>query len=125
MLGGARNEPQGLGGAQDQTGAIVLAHERPFSIGQAEFRPATREVLFAGESSVIEPRVMQLLVALHRANGGVVSKNDLAMLCWEGRIVGEDSINRVVSRLRAVAEKQARGAFRIETITKVGYRLVA
>jgi len=125
MLGGARNEPQGLGGAQGQTGAIVLAHERPFSISQAEFHPATREVLFAGESSVVEPRVMQLLVALHRANGGVVSKNDLAMLCWEGRIVGEDAINRVVSRLRAVAEKQARAAFRIETITKVGYRLVA
>ncbi len=66
---------------------------------------------------------MQLLVALHRADGGVVGKDDLATLCWEGRIVGEDAINRVVSRLRAVAEKQAGSQFRVETITKVGYRL--
>lgn len=104
---------------------IVLAHEKAFAIGEARFRPATREVLFAGETNVIEPRVMQLLVALHRANGDVVSKDDLARLCWEGRIVGEDAINRVVSRLRAVCEKQAGGQLRIETITKVGYRMAS
>jgi len=103
---------------------VVLAHEQPFHIGDVEFRPATRELVRGGETHVIEPRVMQLLVALHRANGAVVSKDDLSHLVWEGRIVGEDAINRVVSRLRAVAEKQAGGAFRIETITKVGYRLV-
>ena len=105
--------------------AVVLAHEQPFRIGDADIRPATRELIRNGESHVIEPRVMQLLVALHRANGAVVSKDDLSHLVWEGRIVGEDAINRVVSRLRAVAEKQAGGAFRIETITKVGYRLAS
>ena len=102
---------------------IVLAHEQAFAIGDVEVRPATREIVSAGSTTILEPRVMQLLVALHRAEGGVVSKDDLAKLCWEGRIVGEDAINRVVSRLRAVAEKDAGGAFRIETITKVGYRL--
>ena len=102
---------------------IVLAHEPAFAIGDAEIRPATREIVTSGKTTILEPRVMQLLVALHRADGGVVSKDDLAKLCWEGRIVGEDAINRVVSRLRAVAEKDAGGAFRIETITKVGYRL--
>jgi DNA-binding winged helix-turn-helix (wHTH) protein len=102
----------------------VLSREGPFRIGDAQFRPPTREVLLDGHTSVVEPRVMQLLVALHRADGAVVSKDDLAALCWERRIVGEDAINRVVSRLRAVAEKQAGGQFRIETITKVGYRLV-
>lgn len=112
------------GGAWDHT-PVVLAHEQPFLIGRAEIRPATREIVADGASEVIEPRVMQLLVALHRAAGAVVSKDDLAKLCWEGRIVGEDAINRVVSRLRAVAEKCAHGAFRVETITKVGYRLIA
>lgn len=102
---------------------IVLAHEEAFAIGDVEIRPATREVVNAGSAAIVEPRVMQLLVALHRAAGGVVSKDDLSHLVWEGRIVGEDAINRVVSRLRAVAERQAGGAFRVETITKVGYRL--
>ena len=103
---------------------VVLAHEAPFRIGNAEFRPATREVVRNGDAAIVDPRVMQLLVALRRAEGGVVSKDDLIRLVWEGRIVGEDAINRVVSRLRAVAEKEAGGQFRVETITKVGYRLV-
>ena len=104
---------------------IILAHEHAFRIGDAEFHPATREVRFAGRTSIIEPRVMQLLIALHRADGAVVSKDDLLQSCWEGRIVGEDAINRVVSRLRALAEKDAGGQFRIGTITKVGYRLLS
>jgi DNA-binding winged helix-turn-helix (wHTH) protein len=103
---------------------IVLAHEQSFGIGDAEFHPATREVRFAGQTSIIEPRVMQLLIALHRAGGAVVNKDDLAQACWDGRVVGDDAINRVVSRLRAVAEKGAGRQFRIETISKVGYRLL-
>ena len=110
--------------AESGSAPVILAHEQPFRIGEAEFRPATREVQFGGTSSVIEPRVMQVLVALHRAAGAVVSKDDLQSCCWEGRVVGEDAINRVLSRLRSVGEKQAGGQFRIETITKVGYRLI-
>lgn len=103
---------------------IVLAHEPPFRIGEAQVRPPTREIVFSGHESIIEPRVMQMLVALHRADGAVVSKDDLLQACWGGRIVGEDAINRVASRLRGVAEKDAGRQFRVDTITKVGYRLV-
>ena len=104
---------------------IVLAHEQPFAIGPVESRPATRELCSGDRVAVLEPRVMQLLVALHRAGGSVVSKDDLVGLCWGGRIVGEDAINRVVSRLRHDLAKVAGDALRIETITKVGYRLQA
>lgn len=102
---------------------IVLAHEAPFALGPIEVRPSTRELCSAGRTMIVEPRVMQLLVALHRADGGVVSKDDLGHLCWSGRIVGEDAINRVVSRLRHDLAKVAGDSLRIETITKVGYRL--
>jgi DNA-binding winged helix-turn-helix (wHTH) protein/tetratricopeptide (TPR) repeat protein len=104
---------------------IELAHEAPFRIGAVEIRPATREIISGDRAEILEPRVMQVLVALHRAAGAVVSKSDLIQLCWEGRIVGEDAINRVLSRLRHDAEDKAGGAFRVETITRVGYRLVA
>jgi DNA-binding winged helix-turn-helix (wHTH) protein/tetratricopeptide (TPR) repeat protein len=122
MVGGntGQSQPRELGPLR---APIVLAHEQSFRIGQAEFHPATREVRFAGQTSIIEPRVMQLLIALHRAAGAVVNKDDLLQSCWDGRIVGEDAINRVVSRLRGVAEKEAGRQFRIETITRVGYRL--
>ena len=73
MLAGARSAPPGLRLVRDEPERIILAHEEPFRIGEAEFRPATREVTFAGETSIVEPRVMQTLVALLRAAGGVVS----------------------------------------------------
>ncbi len=104
---------------------IDLAHAPDFAIGELAVHPSTRELSRDGERSIIEPRVMQVLVALSRAGGAVVSKDDLAISCWEGRVVGEDAINRVLSRLRRVSEGIGKGAFRVETVTRVGYRLVA
>lgn len=104
-------------------GRIILAHEQPFAIGPVTVRPATRTVSCAGVETVIEPRVMQVLVALAQAGSAVVSRDDLVERCWEGRIVGDDAINRVLSRLRRLSEDVGGGAFAIETITRIGYRL--
>ena len=85
--------------------------------------PLTRQLTYPdGERETLEPRVMEVFVALHRANGAVVSRYDLTMSCWGGTVVGEDAIQRVVQRLRKVAARS--GAFRIETISKVGYQLL-
>ncbi|WP_019833511.1 winged helix-turn-helix domain-containing protein [Sphingomonas sp. PR090111-T3T-6A] len=94
-------------------------------LGGLTLTPATRAIRRDdGAQEVIEPRVMQVLLALADARGEIVRREDLTECCWEGRIVGEDAINRVLSRLRRVAEGIGRGSFRIETITRIGYRLV-
>ena len=102
--------------------AIDLAHEAPFRLGVVQAHPATRQLSDGRRGETLEPRVMQVLVALARAGGAVVSRNDLTASCWDGRIVGDNAINRVISRLRAVGAAYG-AAFEIETITKVGYRL--
>ncbi|RYE04509.1 MAG: hypothetical protein EOP61_00160 [Sphingomonadales bacterium] len=108
-----------------ETSRIDLAHEAPFRLGALNVRPALRQLVRDdGAEEVVEPRVMQVLVALARAQGGILSREDLSQRCWEGRVVGDDAINRVISRLRRSAEGIGQGAFRIETITKVGYRLL-
>ncbi len=104
---------------------VVLAHAAPFNLGPLAVRPATREVAGCGFREVLEPRVMQVLVALARAGGEVVGRDDLTLTCWDGRVVSEDAINRVIARLRRLAERCAGAAFAVETVTKVGYRLVA
>src|SRR5205085_1486283 len=73
----------------------------------------------------LEPRVMQVLVALARAGGAVVSRDELIERCWEGRIVGEASINRCISKLRELSESSGPRSFTIETIPRVGYRLMS
>ena len=101
---------------------IDLAHTRPFRVGDAEVRPAAREVVQGDQREVLEPLVMQVLIALANARGEILSRDDLIDACWGGRAVTDDAINRVISRLRTLA--RSFGGFKVETITKVGYRLV-
>jgi DNA-binding winged helix-turn-helix (wHTH) protein/tetratricopeptide (TPR) repeat protein len=101
---------------------IDLAHTPAFQLGGANVLPPTREVVSADRRDVLEPLVMQVLVALHSARGETLSRDDLIDACWGGRAVTDDALNRVITRLRALA-RDFRG-FRIDTITKVGYRLV-
>lgn len=102
---------------------IVLAHEKPFSIGPVTVQPSTRSIVRGSRHEILEPKVMQVLVALGQAAGQVVSRDDLVEACWNGRIVGDDAINRVIGRLRRTAGGIGTEVFAIDTITRVGYRL--
>jgi TolB-like protein/DNA-binding winged helix-turn-helix (wHTH) protein/tetratricopeptide (TPR) repeat protein len=101
---------------------VNLARESEFSLGSLSVRPALCQVEGSGGLEQLEPRVMQVLVALSRANGNVVSRDDLIEACWEGRVVGEDSITRCIVRLRKLADAN-QAAFTLETVLRVGWRL--
>ncbi|MBB4861027.1 DNA-binding winged helix-turn-helix (wHTH) protein/tetratricopeptide (TPR) repeat protein [Novosphingobium chloroacetimidivorans] len=104
---------------------IELAKEPDFLLGRVAVAPALRQLTTGdGRSLVIEHRVMQVLIALQAADGGIVTRDELTQSCWDGRIVGDDAINRVISRLRRTAQDLGGEVFRVETISKVGYRLV-
>jgi formylglycine-generating enzyme required for sulfatase activity/DNA-binding winged helix-turn-helix (wHTH) protein len=106
----------------DQSQApIDLAREPRFRIGAVEVSPSTRELVAAGRRETLQPRVMQVLVALARRWGEVVSRDELIAMCWGGRVVGEDAINRCIFSVRQVGNTY--GAFSVETILRVGYRL--
>ncbi|MFL6760388.1 winged helix-turn-helix domain-containing protein [Sphingomonas sp.] len=103
---------------------IVLAHEPDFVLGRLRVSPVRRELVRDdGLRDLLEHRVMQVLVALAKAGGSILTRDELTLRCWEGRVVGEDAINRVISHLRKAALGIGAGSFEIETITKVGYRL--
>jgi tetratricopeptide (TPR) repeat protein len=85
-------------------------------------RPSLRTVEGPGGSAKGEPRVIQVLVALADARGQVLSREDLLQLCWEGRIVGDDAINRAIGEVRRIAAATNAG-FEIETVPRIGYRL--
>ncbi|HZB69144.1 MAG TPA: winged helix-turn-helix domain-containing protein [Sphingomicrobium sp.] len=87
-------------------------------------RPAELSVEIDDQRHELQPRVMQVLVALARARPSVVSRDKLVDLCWEGRIVGDDSVNRCILALRHLAQQAAPAPFSIETVPRVGYRLV-
>jgi DNA-binding winged helix-turn-helix (wHTH) protein/tetratricopeptide (TPR) repeat protein len=105
---------------------IDLARARPMRVGRLVLDPPVRQVRHDdGAEEVVEPRVMQVLLALALSEGDIVTRDTLTERCWEGRVVGEDAINRVISRLRRLSEGIGAGSFRLETVTRIGYRLIA
>jgi TolB-like protein/DNA-binding winged helix-turn-helix (wHTH) protein/Flp pilus assembly protein TadD len=105
---------------------VRLSAERDFALGDLEIRPSVSEAIRGGCAQHVEPRVLQVLVALVGADGAVVSREELVRRCWDGRVVGEAAINRCMSRLRALADRgDGTRSFRVDTIARVGYRLQA
>jgi DNA-binding winged helix-turn-helix (wHTH) protein/tetratricopeptide (TPR) repeat protein len=114
----------GAGNRESADGAMApvnLAREARFGLGDLEVSPATREVIRAGERQILQPRTMQVLVALARQRGQVVARDTLVATCWGGLIVSDDSINRCILAIRHLATVS--GAFSITTVPRVGYRL--
>ena len=58
-------------------GKVDLAHEPRFVLGVLDVDPGTRLVVEAGNRQTVEPRVMQVLVALARAKGAIVTRDEL------------------------------------------------
>jgi TolB-like protein len=109
-----------------ETCRVILSREASIRLGELTVSPALRRIAHDdGREEIVEPRVMQVLVALIRADGQILTRDDLLISCWHGVVVGEDAITRVVSRIRRLSDGIGDSEFTLETITKVGYRLIA
>lgn len=111
--------------APDAGARVVLAHEAAFALGHLSVDPQERTIAAPdGTQERLEPRVMQVLVALRRAGGAILTREDLASSCWGAVHVGDDALSRVIARLRRLGESVGGEDFAIETMPRVGYRLI-
>ncbi len=105
---------------------IDLATIADFSIGALRVRPSRRQVVLPDNAvRDLEPRVMQVLVSLAEGGSEVVSRDQLIERCWDGRIVGDDAVNRCIVALRTLARSTDPPLFEIETFPRIGYSLIA
>ena len=102
--------------------AIDLEKEPSFRVGGATIDPVSRNAEYPGGSERLQPQTLKVLVVLARRRNQVATRSELVDCCWDGRIVGDDVINRCISLLRDFAERA--GGFSIQTVPKSGYRLV-
>jgi DNA-binding winged helix-turn-helix (wHTH) protein/tetratricopeptide (TPR) repeat protein len=79
----------------------------------------------APKAVTVEPRAMDVLVALCRHSGDVLSADELLRLCWDGVVVGENQVHKAIAQLRRILGDSAGSARYIENIRKRGYRTVA
>lgn len=103
---------------------IDLAREADFVLGGLTISPSSCRVIGGAREERVEPRVMEVLIVLARQVGRTVTRDGLIATCWDGRAVSDDAITRVIAKLRAVGRSGEPPHFTVETLPKVGFRLV-
>jgi len=109
-------------------GAAAATAKRPLpnvvEFGTVRVDPATRTVERDGEPVALRPREFDLLLALARRDGEVVSRVDLLEEVWgyDSEVVSR-TVDTHVRQLRRKLERNPNAPKHILTIRKTGYRL--
>jgi TolB-like protein/DNA-binding winged helix-turn-helix (wHTH) protein/cytochrome c-type biogenesis protein CcmH/NrfG len=111
-------------GGSKAAARIDLAEVSEFKVGGMRVRPTERVVELNGKRHDLQPRVMQVLVALAEVRPTVVSRDRLLERCWAGRAVSDDAINRCILSLRQLANSNSPVPFTIQTVPRIGHRLI-
>jgi DNA-binding winged helix-turn-helix (wHTH) protein/Tfp pilus assembly protein PilF len=100
-----------------------LAARPDFTLGPLTISPGRRLVQSSAGEIHVEPLIMHVLLRLLDGRGKIVTRDELFEQVWGGVIVGDDSLNRAVGKVRRVGDELAPGLFEIETIPRTGYRV--
>jgi transcriptional activator of cad operon len=103
--------------------------ERPTTtilrIGAWCVNPKSSQISRNGETARVEVRTMRLLLCLAEHAGEVVSIDDLLSQVWSDVIVAPDSVYQAVTSLRRLLGDDPKQPTYIETVPRLGYRMVA
>jgi DNA-binding winged helix-turn-helix (wHTH) protein/Tol biopolymer transport system component len=97
----------------------------PFRLGELEVLPESNELRGRRGTQRLRPLLMEVLLRLAREPGAVVRRETLLQEVWPRRMVNDEVLSRAIAELRTALGDEAREARYIETLPKVGYRLVA
>ncbi len=96
-----------------------------FYFGQWQVAPGENSLCQADQTRQIEPRAMDVLVALCQQPGTVLSAEQLLLQCWGNTLYGDNPVHKVITQLRKALGDQSSAPTYIETIRKRGYRTLA
>jgi DNA-binding winged helix-turn-helix (wHTH) protein/TolB-like protein/Tfp pilus assembly protein PilF len=94
-------------------------------IGDWSVDASTNQIRRGSEVLRLEPKAVDLLMALSARAGEVVSRDELLAQVWSGVVVGDDVLTQAVIKLRKALGDTSKEPRYIETIPKRGYRLIA
>ena len=96
-----------------------------FFVGEWRVSPKLTNISKGGQTVGVTHKSMAVLVCLADANGEVVSRNDIMDDVWPGMVVTDDVLTQSIVELRKAFDDDAKHPRVIETIQKVGFRLIA
>src|SRR5215470_2506167 len=101
------------------------SHKTSVRVGDWRVDPRSGEISRKGEMFKLEARTMRLLQRLAEKPGEVVSTEDLLNHVWPEVFVSQDSVYQAVAALRRVLGDDPKRPTYIETVPRLGYRMVA
>jgi adenylate cyclase len=93
-------------------------------LGDWIVRPQRRVVERGRKSTHIKPKAMAVFECLAAANGETVSRNELFDAVWPRAEISDDTLTKCIVELRRAFGDSARNPRVIETIHKLGFRLL-
>jgi transcriptional activator of cad operon len=103
--------------------------ERPTTtmlrIGAWCVNPASGQISRDGETARVEVRTMRLLLCLAEHSRELVSIDDLLAQVWPDVTVAPDSVYQAVASLRRLLGDDPKQPTYIETVPRLGYRMIA
>ncbi|HSR66895.1 MAG TPA: winged helix-turn-helix domain-containing protein [Acidobacteriota bacterium] len=99
--------------------------EGRFKVGNWEVDPRSNSLRLGERCQRVEPRVMEVLCCLAEKAGRAVTRTEILERVWPQVTVSEDSLNTAVSKLRRILSQDPAEGEYLETLPKVGYRLLA
>lgn len=96
-----------------------------FGVGPWEVFPDLHELRQGETVRRIQPRLMALLVCLAERPGQTWTRDALLDRVWSRRVLNDEVLSRSIADLRQALDDDARAPRFVETIPKLGYRLVA
>ncbi|MCB1800064.1 MAG: winged helix-turn-helix domain-containing protein [Gammaproteobacteria bacterium] len=101
------------------------SNSTPLRIGDWTYHPDLLKLERGPDTIKLEPRVGQLLVFLSQQAGHPVSRDELLAAVWPNRVVGDEALSNAINKLRKAVGDDRQNPSYLETIPKVGYRLIA
>jgi len=96
-----------------------------FSFGAWQVFKASNSIQDGSVRRQLEPRMMDVLVALCEQAGTVLSAEELLQRCWGSTLHGDNPVHKSIAHLRKSLGDSAAAPVYIETIRKRGYRAIA
>ncbi len=92
------------------------------TLGAWLIRTSENSLVLDGRSYAVEPLAMDVLIYFVKNPYKVISRDELVDKVWQGRVVGDHAVYRVINLLRKTL-KHDQGLEYIKTIRKKGYQL--
>src|SRR6202795_2853466 len=112
--------------ASQVAGHPMQSHLASYQFGPYELRIRTRELFKHGTKLKLRSQPFQVLQALAERAGDVVTREELRQLLWpkETFVDFEHGLTTSISEIRAVLSDTANHSRYIETLPKLGYRII-